>query len=185
MFAKNNQSYHVPTDLTTPVAEAIRNYLQDGIIGPRGFGQQAQITGAVQPLIRFSLMNQLAKALGYQSDDLLLADQANFEGDAPDRLNHIIAQLGPWTKPIKTFKDSFQRAMITDDNSNIFQGPLQPDNLQQVSLAHNFHTLFTASNNMHKGRALSVHANFQLLSFMVKWHITVCFFNFLNKMDSY
>lgn len=64
-------------------------------------------------------------------------------------------------KPIKVFKDSFEHAMNTNENINIFKGALNTDDEKQLEL-------FSASTNMHKGQTLNVHSNFQLLSFMLK-----------------
>ncbi|KZP28214.1 hypothetical protein FIBSPDRAFT_885812 [Athelia psychrophila] len=138
LFTKNIQSYHIPDDMSSQtVYSAIHQYLKTGTLGSKGFGQKAQITGAVQPLLRFSLMNQWASALNYKADNLLMANHREFRGAYPDRLQILLKQLTPWTKPIQLAKQALDTCTDMEGaTTTIFANPLKDGNDVQTSLSH-------------------------------------------------
>lgn len=111
--------------------------------------------------------------MNYDGDNLLTLDQQEFQGDMPDRLQIVLRQLTPWTKPIQLAQEAFNISTNIEIDYNIFAQPLHNGSEAQMSLAQNFQILYRASNNMHQGRTINTHTNLQLLGFMMNWHITV------------
>lgn len=172
-FSENVAKFNVPDDADKSSRGAIARYLETGEVIHEGYRQHGQIAAAMQPHTRILLMHQLASTMGLKCANFLHTKRAPYEGVMPDRLQIILKQLSPWGEPLVVSKIAFDKAMDTDPGE-IFKHPLAADATEEQKYkARDFETLYRASQNMHKSDNSATEANLLLLSYMMRWHMTV------------